>query len=94
MNKDKDWISTEDPIPIVTHQKVDADAAFSAALLKVLRPHAVLQFVRADFITVDERSIAVDLSEGSHAVKGLGFGSAFGLIVDVLKEMIDLYIMH
>ena len=87
MNKVKDWLSKEDPISIVTHQKVDADAAFSAALLKVLRPHAVLQFVRADFITVDERSIAVDLSEGSRAVKGLGVGSAFGLIVEVMKEI-------
>jgi hypothetical protein len=87
MNKMKDWLSKDDPITIVTHQKVDADAAFSAALLKVLRPHAALVFVRADAEIEDERTIAVDLSNGSRAVKGLEAGSAFGLIVQVMKDI-------
>ena len=87
IGKVREWLSKEDPISIFTHQKVDADAAFSAALLKVLRPQAAIKFVRADSIIADERSIAVDLSEGSRAVKGLGVGSAFGLIVEVMKEI-------
>ena len=87
MNKLKDWLSKDDPITIVTHQKVDADAAFSAALLKVLRPHAALVFVRADAEIEDERTIAVDLSNGPRAVKGLEVGSAFGLIVETMRDI-------
>lgn len=87
MNKLKDWLGKDDPITIATHQKVDADAAFSAALLTVLRPHAALAFVRADAEIVDERSIAVDLSNGPRAVKGLGIGSAFGLIVETMRDI-------
>ena len=40
IEKVKQWLNMDDPISIVTHQKVDADAAFSAALLKILRPYA------------------------------------------------------
>lgn len=83
----KDWLSKDDPITIVTHQKVDADAAFSAALLNVLRPHAALVFVRADAEIEDERTIAVDLSNGPRAVKGLEVGSAFGLIVETMRDI-------
>ena len=35
IEKVKEWLNMDDPISIVTHQKVDADAAFSAALLKI-----------------------------------------------------------
>ena len=83
----KEWLNKEDPITIVTHQKVDADAAFSAALLKVLKPHAALAFVRADEEIQDERTIAVDLSNGSRTVKGLEVGSAFGLIVETMRDI-------
>ena len=64
---------------------MDADAAFSAALLKILRPHAAWVFVRADAVIDDERSIAVDLSNGKSAVKGLEIG--IGLIVEVMKDI-------
>ena len=87
MDKVKDWLSKEDPVTIVTHQKVDADAAFSAAILQILRPHAGLIFVRADAEITDESCLAVDLCEGPRAVKGLEKGSAFGLIVAVMKEI-------
>ena len=36
------WLATEDPISIATHVHVDADAAFSAALLCMLKPKAAL----------------------------------------------------
>ena len=85
--KVRDWLSKEDPISIATHQKVDADAAFSAALLQILRPHAALAFVRADAKITDNKCLAVDLCEGSRAVKGLGVGSAFGLVVGVMKDV-------
>ena len=85
--KVKEWLTKDDPVSIVTHQRVDADAAFSAALLKILRPHAAWIFVRADAVIDDERSIAVDLSNGVSAVKGLEIGSAFGLIVQVMKDI-------
>ena len=87
IEKVKEWLNMDDPISIVTHQKVDADAAFSAALLKVLKPHAALVFVRADAEIEDERTIAVDLSNGSRAVKGLEVGSAFGLIVETMRDI-------
>jgi hypothetical protein len=85
--KVKDWLSKEDPISIATHQKVDADAAFSAALLQILRPRAALAFVRADAKITDNKCLAVDLCEGPRAVKGLGVGSAFGLVVKVMKDV-------
>ena len=87
IEKVKQWLNMDDPISIVTHQKVDADAAFSAALLKILRPYAAWVFVRADAVIDDERSIAVDLSDGDSAVKGLEIGSAFGLIVEAMKDI-------
>ena len=87
MNKVKDWLSKEDPVTIATHQKVDADAAFSAALLQILRPQAGLKFVRADAEITDESCLAVDLCEGPRAVKGLEEGSAFGLIIITMKEI-------
>ena len=42
------WLATEDPLSIATHMYVDADAAFSAALLSVLKPKAQVVFVSAD----------------------------------------------
>ena len=83
----KNWLNLEDPITIVTHQFVDADAAFSAALLRVIRPRASLVFTRADSEISDERMLAVDLSEGTQSVKGLNVGSSFGLILLAIKDI-------
>ena len=55
IEKVKNWLNLEDPITIATHQFVDADAAFSAALLRVLRPRAGLIFTRADSEITDEQ---------------------------------------
>jgi hypothetical protein len=81
------WLSREDPVSIATHMRVDADAAFSAALLHILRPQASIAFVRADSVITSPDTIAVDMLEGPRAVKGLEVGSAFGLIVSVMKDI-------
>lgn len=80
------WLDRDDPLIIATHQQVDADAAFSAALLRVMKPNAAVVFVRADSTISQPEVIAVDLMNGSSAVKGLGVGSSFGLIVSSLKQ--------
>jgi len=80
------WLNRDDPKIIATHQQVDADAAFSAALLRVMKPNATIVFVRADSTISQPEVIAVDLMNGDSAVKGLGFGSSFGLIVSTLKQ--------
>ena len=80
------WLNRDDPMIIATHQQVDADAAFSAALLRVMKPNAAVVFVRADSTISQPEVIAVDLMNGSSAVKGLGVGSSFGLIVSSLKQ--------
>ena len=79
------WLNRDDPMIIATHQQVDADAAFSAALLHLLKPNAPVVFVRADSTISQAEVIAVDLMNGTSAVKGLGVGSAFGLVVSTLK---------
>ena len=81
-----DWLKKEDPLAIATHMVVDADAAFSAALLHTLRPSAAVVFVRADAEITEEDVIAVDLMNGPRAVKGLNSGSAFGFLVSQIKE--------
>lgn len=87
----KDWLKIKKNALIATHQDVDADAAFSAALLRCLRPKAGIIFVRADGEISDPKVIAVDLMEGKSAVKGLEVGSAFGLIVNELKSRNKVY---
>jgi len=86
-----DWLSREDAILIATHQQVDADAAFSAALLQVIKPDATIVFIRADSTISQPEVIAVDLMNGTSAVKGLGVGSTFGLIVSTLKQSNPAY---
>ena len=85
------WMNRNNPMLIATHQQVDADAAFSAALLHVLKPNAAIVFVRADSTISQPEVIAVDLMNGTSAVKGLGIGSAFGLIVSTLKQSNPAY---
>lgn len=81
------WLATDDPLSIATHLYVDADAVFSAALLSVLKPDAQVLFVSADLQIDDSRTLAVDLSKGKRAIKGLDVGSAFGLLVLGMKSM-------
>lgn len=81
------WLATEDPLSIATHVYVDADAVFSAALLSVLKPNAQVLFVSADSEIEDTRTLAVDLSKGNQAIKGLDVGSAFGLLVMGMKSI-------
>ena len=83
------WLATEDPLSIATHVYVDADAAFSAALLSVLKPKAQVVFVSADSVIEDARTLGVDLSNGEQTIKGMNVGSAFGLLVLGMKS-IDL----
>lgn len=85
------WLNRDDPMIIATHQQVDADAAFSAALLQVMKPNAAVVFVRADSTISQPEVIAVDLMNGDCAVKGLGVGSAFGLVVSTLKQSNPAY---
>jgi hypothetical protein len=85
------WLNRDDPMLIATHQQVDADAAFSAALLHLLKPNAPVVFVRADSTISQAEVIAVDLMNGTSAVKGLGVGSAFGLVVSTLKGSDSAY---
>jgi hypothetical protein len=66
---------------------VDADAAFSAALLSVLKPKAQVVFVSADSEIEDSRTLGVDLSNGDRTIKGLDVGSAFGLLVLGMKSI-------
>ena len=87
LTKVRNWLALDDPLSIATHIDVDADAAFSMALLKALRPEATTIFVRADEVIDDKRTLAVDLSNGKQAVKGLECGSAFGLIVNATKAI-------
>lgn len=86
-NTVKAWLNRSDPMLIATHQCVDADAAFSAALLHVVRPSSAVVFVRADSTISQPEVIAVDLMKGTSAVKGLDAGSSFGLIVSVLSGL-------
>ncbi len=81
------WLATDDPLSIATHLYVDADAVFSAALLSVLKPEAQVLFVSADLEIDDSRTLAVDLSKGKRAIKGLDVGSAFGLLVLGMKSI-------
>ena len=81
------WLATEDPLSIATHMHVDADAAFSAALLSVLKPKAQVVFVSADSKIEDARTLGVDLSIGERTIKGLDIGSAFGLLVLGMKSI-------
>ena len=81
------WLATEDPLSIATHVYVDADAAFSAALLSVLKPKAQVVFVSADSVIEDARTLGVDLSNGERTIKGMDVGSAFGLLVLSMKSI-------
>ena len=61
--------------------------SLSTALLHVIRPHAAIVFAPADSEPSDGGTIAVDMMNGPRAIKGLQHGSAFGLIVDTLRDI-------
>lgn len=84
------WLDLEEPLGIVTHIDLDADAAFSAALLQTLRPCVPVHFVRADYEIDTEEVIVVDMLSGPRAVKGQSYGSAFGLLVAAIKKRYPL----
>ena len=63
----RSWLELEDPLGIVTHIDVDADAVFSAALLQTLRPCVPVHFVQANFEIETEEAIAVDMLNGPRA---------------------------
>jgi hypothetical protein len=79
-----DWLDLKGEKTIRTHQQVDADAAFSAALMMEFQRGAKLQFKQASWTTDRPNTLAVDMLNGKNAVKGLKQGSAFGLLVEVL----------
>ena len=81
------WLTNEGPLSIATHIHVDADAAFSAGLLSVLKPNAQVVFVSADSVIEDVRTLGVDLSNGEQTIKGMDVGSAFGLLVLGMKSV-------
>jgi len=86
-----DWLDLKGEKTIRTHQQVDADAAFSAAIMTEYQRDAKLQFKRASFKTNKKNTLAVDMLNGKNAVKGLKQGSAFGLLVEVLGTRDTLY---
>ena len=86
-----DWLDLKGEKTIRTHQQVDADAAFSAALMMEYQRGAKLEFKRASFKTNKKNTLAVDMLNGKNAVKGLKQGSAFGLLVEVLGTRDTLY---
>jgi len=86
-----DWLDLKCEKTIRTHQQVDADAAFSAAIMMEFQKGATLQFEQASMTTDWHKRLAVDMLNGKNAVKGLKQGSAFGLIVEVLGTRDTLY---
>jgi len=80
------WIDDPDANRLFTHQHVDADAAFSAALVRIIKPGTLLNFVPANQTIEGDDSIGVDMLNGDQTVKGLEDGSAFGLIVATMAE--------
>ena len=84
------WLSSPGPLSVCTHLRVDADAAFSAALAqhiaKQVGKECNVVFVPADTDISDERCIGVDLSVGTCTIKGQSVGSAFGALAQALPN--------
>ena len=80
------WLGLESDTVLWTHQHVDADAAFSAALMLLLNPNARLEFRPSDEVANESNVLAVDMMNGPCAIKGLKTGSAFGALLEVLKN--------
>ena len=82
-----DWYNTEGEVSIFTHEMVDADAAFSAALMSIVRPDAEIFLVPADTVVDRAGSLAVDMVSGDNGVKGFEEGSAFGELCRILTGL-------
>ena len=74
------WLARTGECVVRTHMHVDADAAFSAALILEVKPEAQLELTPAAETTDDPSLLAVDMLNGRQAIKGLEQGSAFGLL--------------
>ena len=74
------WLARTGECVVRTHMRVDADAAFSAALILEVKPEAQLELTPAAETTDDPSLLAVDMLNGRQAIKGLEQGSAFGLL--------------
>ena len=87
-----DWIDRPGKAVLHTHANVDADAAFSAALMLFMRerqhgPDSTdLSFLPTDATVDAEDALAVDMMNGSSAIKGIDTGSAFGELVSILVK--------
>lgn len=92
LTKVTDWISRPGTAVLHTHVNVDADAAFSAALMLMVREGAQgpgstdLEFLPTDATVDAEEALAVDMMNGSSAIKGIDTGSAFGELVSLLVK--------
>ena len=92
LTKVTDWINRPGTAILHTHANVDADAAFSAALMLMVRegvqgPDSTeLELLPTDATVDAEEALAVDMMNGSSAIKGLDAGSAFGELVSLLVK--------
>ena len=83
----KRLFSDIDNYQIATHQRLDADAAFSTALILSLQkdPQPVIFVDSVDPINNDD-CIGLDLDFGGSSIKGDSVGSCFGLLVEVMEK--------
>ena len=92
LTKVTDWIDRPGKTVLYTHANVDADAAFSAALMLMVREGAQgpnstdIEFLPTDATVDSEDALAVDMMNGSSAIKGIDTGSAFGELVSILVK--------
>lgn len=92
LTKVTDWIDRPGKAVLYTHANVDADAAFSAALMLMVREGAQgpnstdIEFLPTDATVDTEDALAVDMMNGSSAIKGIDTGSAFGELVSILVK--------
>lgn len=80
------WIHNPGEVILHTHLNVDADAAFSAALMMMVREDARLELLPTDSVVDGENRLGVDMMNGDSAIKGLEQGSAFGYLVSILGD--------
>jgi len=92
LTKVTDWIDRPGKAVLYTHANVDADAAFSAALMLMVREGAQgpnstdIEFLPTDATVDTEDALAVDMMNGSSAIKGIDTGSAFGELISILVK--------
>jgi len=83
----KKLFSEIDKYRIATHKRLDADAAFSTALILSLQenPQPVI-FVDSTEAITNDNIVLLDLDLGENSIKGDGIGSCFGLLVEVMDK--------